>query len=167
MEQSFREAILPVLDAVDRVVQELDLAPSAVDIITRKWSGGEIRVGHPGDTSLPLPRWTVVEEVSNREVAQSGARFEMGDLRVGPVRPRFEGQACMPYEGGFTVEQLNPPVTDESTEIIYRVRQEHGFGTGWSGDYALQALVRDDPFEFYLVLRRMMEPKDRIQPLGP
>jgi hypothetical protein len=166
-ENSFRASLLPALEQVDRVVHELDLAPTAIDIITRKWSGGRKRVGVAGDTVLPLPRWTVVAEVSNREVAQSGGRFTMGDLRVGPIRPHFKGNACLIYNGGFTIDQLRPTVTDESTEIIYRARQEHGMGTGWSGDYYLVELTRDDPLEFYAVIRRLMETNNKVQPLDP
>jgi hypothetical protein len=166
MDQSFREALLPALDAIDRVVHELDLAPTAVDIVTRRWSGAELHQGTSGEETLHLPRWTIVEEISNHEVMQSGGRFEMGDLRVGPIRPKFEGSACMPYPGGFTVEELAPTAKDESTEIFYRVRQEHGLGTGWSGYYSLRALIRDDPLEFYLIIRRQMEP-GKEGPMAP
>jgi hypothetical protein len=164
---TFREAILPALSAVDSIVGMLDLAPTNLTIITRKWSSGTRREGTPGDDVLQIPSWTLIEEIGNREIAQSGGEFVMGDLRCGPIRPYFQGACCNGQPGGFTVEQLQPRVEEESTEVIYRVAQTHGLGTGWSGDYMLVALERQDPLEFFLVIRRRTKAQDRIPPLGP
>lgn len=163
---TFREAILPALSMVDSIIGSLDLAPTNLTIITRKWSSGTRREGTPGDEVLQIPSWTLIEEIGNREIAGSGGEYVMGDLRCGPVRPYFKGQCCDGKPGGFTVEQLQPVVEDESTEIIYRVAQTHGLGTGWSGDYSLVALEREDPLEFFLVIRRLVEAQDRIPPIG-
>lgn len=164
---SFRLAILPALAAADQVMATLDLVPTVVSIITRKWSGGQREVGTPGDTILRLPNWLVVEEISNREVMQSGGRFEMGDIRVGPIRPRYTADSCEGpgHPGGYTVDQLRPTTTNESTEFIYRLAQAHQFGTGWSGDYWLVELTREDPLEFFLVIRRRLENENTIPAL--
>jgi hypothetical protein len=163
---TFREAILPTLSAVDSIIGALDLAPTNLTIITRRWSSGTRREGTPGDEVLQIPDWTLIEEIGNREVAQSGGEYVMGDLRCGPIRPYFKGECCNGKPGGFTVEQLQPRAEDESTEIIYRVAQTHGLGTGWEGDYSLVALERQDPLEFFLIIRRSLEAQDPIPPIG-
>ena len=165
---TFRSAILPALSAADAVIGMLDLAPTVVSIVTRRWSGPEIREGSYGDTVLRLPRWLVVEEISNREVMQSGGRFNIGDLKVGPIRPYFTDGGCSgpPHPGGFTASQLKPVIEDQTTEILYRCQQAHGLGTGWSGDYGLVELIREDPLEFFLVIRRHIKASNPIAPLA-
>jgi hypothetical protein len=98
------------------------------------------------DTSLVLPTIYRVRQVTTREVASSGGRYEMGDMRVGPVTPAFtrdDGST-----GGFTEAQLKPDPTDEATETIYQLTGAHG------GDYALVAVESTRAFSWYLVLRR-------------
>ncbi len=169
--QTFRNAVLPGLSAADAVMATLDLAPYSVSIITRRWSGGRPKSGTPGDTVLQLPPWIVCKEVTEDQVRQSGGRFEIGDLWVGPIRPYFTGPSCNGVPGapgGFTQEQLNPIIEagDESTEIIYRVRQTHGLGSGTNGDYDLHRLHADDPLEYMLLLRRHHQTRDPVTPLG-
>jgi hypothetical protein len=163
---TFREAILPGLDSADRVVGMLDLAPSVVTIVTRMWSGGKRNEGNPGDTFLQLPQWTIVRELGNREVMDSGGDYVLGDLRVGPIRPTFQSP-CGGTTGGFTIEQLQPPCQSDSTEVFYNVVQAHGLGTGWSGDYNLVELNRDDPFQFILILHRRTNPNEPLPAIGP
>jgi hypothetical protein len=168
MPESFRASILASLSAADAVLLSLDLAPTVVSIITRRWSGGRPMTGTYGDSVLNLPRWLCVEEISNREVAQSGGTFVTGDLRIGPIRPSWNsGCSGISQSGGFTEEQLRPTVNDESVQIIYRMTQAHGLGTGWSGDYDVVELNRDEPLEFYLIVRRLMESQQTNLPLAP
>ena len=121
----FRESILPGLEAADRVTAILDLAPVQAAVVTRKWSRGQMKRGTPGETEVRLPEWITVKAMSVREIAQSGGRFEVGDLKLGPLRPKFG-------YGGFTLEELDPSVSDgyddESAEYFYRVRQTHREG---------------------------------------
>jgi hypothetical protein len=153
----FRESILPGLEAADRVTAILDLAPVQAAVVTRKWSRGQMKRGTPGETEVRLPEWITVKAMSVREIAQSGGRFEVGDLKLGPLRPKFG-------YGGFTLEELDPSVSDgyddESTEYFYRVRQTHREGAGYSGHYHLIEIRRDDPLEMWAIVRRHLEPSD-------
>src|ERR1022692_3422470 len=103
---TFREAILPALSSINGMINALDLAPTDLKIVTRKWSSGTRHEGTFGDEYLQIPAGTMVEEIGNREIAGSGGDYVMGDLRCGPIYPYFKGQCCDGKPGGFTVEQL-------------------------------------------------------------
>jgi hypothetical protein len=97
-------------------------------------------------TSLVLPVIYRVRQVTTREVTSSGGRYEMGDVRVGPITPEFirdDGST-----GGFTERQLKPEATDDATEIIYVLSGAH------AGEYALVALESTRAFSWFVVLRR-------------
>jgi len=159
---TLREQLLPALSAVDAILADLDLAPMQVEVVTRRWSGGRRRVGTPGETVTKLPRWVVVREVTTREVASSGGRFEMGDLKVGPIRPYFTEESCdgSVRPGGFTARELDPRVQAEGTEVVYRITPTHSMGTGDGGNYKLVHLHDDDPLAFFLIVRRTIDPSD-------
>lgn len=165
---SLRTALLPALDAISTILGPgaLDISPTRLTIITRSWDGGRRNVGRFTDGPVTeIPNWVPIRHVTQREIAGSGGRYEQGDVKIGPVLPAFgdPGCGCPPgapvagvpgVSGGFTPEQLNPTVTEEGIEIIYRLTPNHPNTTGIAGDYQLQDFQRDQPFEFYLVVGR-------------
>lgn len=159
---SFRSDILSSLAEIDDIVAELDLVPVKIERIVRRWSGGERGRGNPGDETLCLPRSVGAREVTTREIASSGGRFEMGDVKLGPVRPYFAEECCdtVGAPGGFTKEQLDPRAEDESEEVLYRLTRVHSMGTGMAGSYRLIHLQSDDPLEWTLYVRRRTDPSD-------
>jgi hypothetical protein len=173
---SLRTALLPALDAIDSILgpSTLDLSATRLTIITRSWDGGRRNSGSSVDGPVTeIPNWVPVRHVTQREIAGSGGRYEQGDVKVGPIRPAFgnQGYGCrsagrrgrppgapvptvLGASGGFTPEQLNPTVTEDGIEVIYRLTPNHPNTTGIAGDYQLLDFQRDQPFEFYLVVGR-------------
>lgn len=139
---------------------DLDLRPTTVTIITRRWSGGARGEGYSTDlTTLTLPNYTKVRhEKPPNEITGSGGSYEVGNITVGPITPRFvdsQGSAR-----GFTEADLAPLVTDQAVETIYRVAGQVT-GGGINGDYTRVDLQRDRRLRYMLLLVR-----DRTTP-GP
>lgn len=122
-----------------------DFYPIRVTVLVVQAAGAQFGVGPETVISslelTPCP----VTQVSSRVVAASGGTYQMGDIRVGPITPRFPG-------GGFTAEQVDPrltfsPAPTERRAVIYRLSGQV------TGDYALVSLDNFDPVDWYLVLR--------------
>lgn len=147
---SFREAMKMTCDTLRTIA-----GPSALDVIadqltirTRTWTGGttgRIGDGTPNDVDLIIPQIYKIQQVSTREIAGSGGRYEVGDIKVGPITPAY---SIGGKSGGFTVLQLNPTVTNDLTEIIYIIAGTH------SGEYQLLEERSWRRYRYELVLRR-------------
>lgn len=143
---SLRTAMLVVIDQVTNVLLPtvLDQCPSQLTIITRTWSGGAIDQGTASDAKLVLPQKFVFRQVTTREIANSGGRYEAGDLMVEGLIPHDPAN----HGVGYTEAQLAPTVSAEGTEIVYSVTGQH------AGEYTRGYLVSTDPYEYKLVLSR-------------
>jgi hypothetical protein len=146
--------MLPVADRLRALTgpDVFDVRTSRLVIITRVWTGGrrgaDAPPGEPRyrDTRLELPQIYKMRELSSREIASSGGRYEQGDVRVGPITPRFVDPDGV--EGGFTEEQLQPTVTRNGTEILYAIEGVH------AGEYQLVDLQSMRAFGYAITLRR-------------
>lgn len=131
-----------------------DMRPTSVEIVQKTWSGG--RRGNGRSTEivvLALPNYTKVRQVTSREIASSGGRYEEGDLVIGPITPAYPS---LPhgYTEGYTETQLVPRVAGQGQEIIYRMAQQSG-ATGIVGDMYLVEFKRDRVMRFELVVGRL------------
>jgi hypothetical protein len=124
----------------------MDQRPHRVSIITRTWSGGYRGAGASSETSLDLPQDFIVRQVSTREIASSGGRYELGDVKVENITPAYV--ASDGITGGFSPADLNPVVTRNGIEILYRIAGPH------AGDYQLVELESWRTYGYDLVLRR-------------
>lgn len=111
-----RDALLPVLDKARAIAGGLGFRPFRVTMRVRTWSGASIGDGVPTDMNTLVcvadgnsPRVTPLHE---REVVMSAGRYAGGDLRVGPLTPRYEG-------GGFEQQDLAP--ASPCTEVFWLV----------------------------------------------
>ncbi len=119
----------------------IPLRTSRVTVRTRTWPGKRGQ-GTPVDVDLQLPAYVKIREVREREVAASGGKIEMGDLRISSITPEFPG-------GGLSPAQIAPKATSSSVEIIYVL-------TGTiNGHYRRIAFHGDRPFRYELTLRRL------------
>lgn len=125
----------------------IDIRPNSISVVVRTWSSGKIGSGTPTDSTplvlTPVPK---VREVSTREVASSGGRFEMGDLRVGPITPSYTG----PPAGGYTTAQVAPEVAPDldGVEVLYLVTGPD------AGEYRRISINTDFALHYTLTLRR-------------
>jgi len=152
---SLRTRVLPVFERLRALAgpERFDIRIARVAVVTRTWSGGyrEADPPTPGtpryvDVVLELPPFYDVVQLSTREIASSGGLYEMGDVKVGPITPRFtraDGTI-----GGFSESDLKPTPTANGVEIIYMLIGAH------AGEYQLVELRSLRPFGYDAVLRR-------------
>jgi hypothetical protein len=151
---SLRTRMLPVFDRLRAKTgpSGFDIRPTSLAIITRRWTSGTVGVA-PDDPAVPpytdgrlaLPAVYKVRQVTTREIASSGGRYEAGDVHLGPITPAYTNSDGS--QGGLSESQLKPD-GDEATEIVYELAGAH------AGEYALIALVSTAPFSWWLVLTR-------------
>lgn len=125
----------------------MGLRPNAVSVITRTWASGRVGNGTFDDgVPLVLSPTPKVREMSTREIASSGGRYEMGDLVVGPITPSYTG----PPAGGYSVDQVAPKVSPDQTgvEVIYLVTGSD------AGEYSRISLNSDFALHYTLTIRR-------------
>ena len=162
----------PLLHAVD-VIRSIQ-GPSAfgvvvtqVTVVQRVWFGGQVgSEGGTSDSSLPgspcgLPMYYPVVPLSTRQVMGSGGQYEWGDIRVGPITPKFADTLCSPpVSGGFSEGDLHPVANVDGVEVIYVLTGRH------AGEYQFVALESWDPTGYSLVLRRRIaQPVEPTTPL--
>ena len=134
-----------------------DVRPYQLTIRTRIWSGGLRGKGNYVDTNFVVPQIVKMRRLKQEEIANSGGKYEMGDILFEPFTPAYPANALTGQPaGGFTEAQLAPRATANGTEIIYIVTGQH------AGEYSLIELRSDKSFRFGLVLRR-----SRTSPLPP
>jgi hypothetical protein len=135
------------------------LRESAVSVVTRTWSSG--RIGYPDSTATsytdttPLPIVHTggfnpkIREMSTREISASGGLYELGDLIVGPITPRYP-DAPAAQVGGYTEAQVAPRVAADApgVEVIYLVTGPE------AGRYRRVTVTVDHALHYTLVLRR-------------
>lgn len=132
-----------MVDAVRAIAgpSGLDVRVYQLTIITRTWPDGRPGLGKPSDVALVLPKIYKIENISAKEIAASGGRYQQEDIRVGPVTPAFSG-------GGYSEAQLAPEGAN-GVEIIYQLSD----GTKTT-DYALVEIKTGAAFHYTLVIRR-------------
>ena len=152
---SLRKRILPVFDRLRALAgpARFDLRPSRVAVVTRTWTGGGRREADPPpgspmyvDAVLELAPIYKMRQLTTHEIAGSGARYEAGDVIVGPVTPAFTKAGGM--RGGYSEADLAPSAPRPGVEIFYRIVGPH------EGEYERIELRSFQPFAYELVLRR-------------
>ncbi len=92
-----------------------------------------------------MPATYEVRQLTTREVASSAGRYEAGDVKVGPLTPRYV--AADGSTGGVSEAQLKPE-GDAGAEIVYQLVGGH------AGEYALVGVETTAPFGWWVTLRR-------------
>lgn len=148
---SFRTGLLQRVAAIRKnVPASLDLRQqNKLTIVVRVWHG--TRIGGAGgftDSKLELVDRPRVKQLTTREIASSGGRYEAGDLRVQHLTPS-NGAGV-----GYTVEQLAPPiegVAAQRTQVLYLLEGPH------RGTYRRIALETTSDVSWHIVLRRTQD----------
>ena len=126
--------------------EHMNQRPHRLSILTRTWSGGYKEAGEASETAIDLPQHFPVRQVSTREIAASGGRYEQGDMAVEGITPEYVDPGG--NLRGYSPLALDPRVTRNGVEIIYRLTGPH------EGDYQLVELQSWRPYSYTLVLRR-------------
>ena len=151
---SLRTRMLPVFDRLRALTgpSRFDIRPTSLTIITRRWTSGTVgadpndpREVPYSDSRLELPAVYRVRQLTTKEIASSGGRYETSDVRVGPITPAYA--TTDGATGGVSEAQLKPN-GDEGMEIIYELVGSH------AGEYSLMGLVSTTPFGWWVVLGR-------------
>lgn len=122
-----------------------DIRASQLVIRQRTWASG-FRGGDGGftDVDLPITQIYHFRQLTTREIAGSGGRYEMGDLKIGPITPTFSSMTT----GGFSEAQLKPTVGTNGVENIFLITGQH------AGEYDIIELQSTKAFSFFVVIRR-------------
>lgn len=127
---SLRDDILPTVAGGWQIVQDLGFASATITIRTRRWSGGQVKLGSPQDSDTTLS--------PNAQTTERGD----GELQVYAITPAFSG-------GGYTPAQLNPEASGDS-ESYWIVTDDNG-----THNYKLHSLDTSDDVEYKAVLRAL------------
>lgn len=141
---SFRTVFCDVADTLRSLTGPdiFDIRTSQLTIRTRTYPDGR-RSSQSAfiDSDLVLPQQYKVQQVKTSEIASSGGKYEIGDVKVGPITPRGDTL-------GFTELQLQPKPVDDGVEIQYILTGAH------AGMYSRVELQSTKPFSYFLILRR-------------
>lgn len=157
MSLTFREAALFALEQSRKVMGPtgIDLRSDGAVVRTRTWASGE--KGKPPvsgaayvDVDVQIPIWTNINQVTTAEIAQSGGRYEVGDVKIGPITPAYPSPLPGVAAGGMTPAQLNPRITTRGVEVLYVINGAHG------GEYTLLRADTMNPLEYNLFVRRRL-----------
>jgi hypothetical protein len=121
---------------------------SQVTIRVRRWSGGRLGIGIATDTDDVMPRRWPVRQLSQREIASSGGKFNDGDIRVSDISPAYVSHGG----GGFSPARLDPsvlfPKPNSDAEVFYLLDGDQ------TGTFTLVSLdTASDPVSWSMVLR--------------
>lgn len=153
---SFRDDLLPDLDAIRGIPGELGLRRFTVTVRVKTTTG--VRPGVVGgttttvDTVLKVGNGTQnpkVAEVSVRDVVASGGLYETGDYRIGPLTHEWSN-------GGTSLDTTNPATTSTGREVFYILE-----GPGFASGGVICKRVSDESlpnFHINVVVRRMGAP---------
>jgi hypothetical protein len=131
-----------VLQKTRPLLADLGLRQNSLSLVVRSWTGKPGATGSAATDSeaveiFPIPR---IRQLSSREVASSGGRYQDGDLRVDRLSPKHPG-------GGYDPEDLRPSV-GQNQEIVYLVTGPN------EGEHELVDFDSSQNFQYVLVLRR-------------
>lgn len=148
---AFKESMKQLADNLRALAgpASFDVIADQLTIRSRFWPSGlrgPLTDAHT-DTDLVIPQIYKIQQVSTKEIASSGGKYEQGDIKIGPITPAYTTSTGT---GGFSAAQLNPNGAD-GTEIIYVIAGTHG------GDYQLLEEQSWKRFSYFLVLRRRYE----------
>jgi hypothetical protein len=143
---SFRTGILPAIARIRALTgpDGFDIRMNQVTIAVRTWSGARLHQGSATDATTVLPQHFPVKHLEQREIANSGGVYEMGDILVDHITPTDGADV------GYSPTQLKPTITTDNQERVYILTGTH------AGEYALVELRTFRPFTWQLVLRRRL-----------
>ena len=142
--ETLRTDLLEVADELRglRNPDILDQLQSQLLIRTRTYTDGKRTArGTYTDSDLLLNQDYKFRQLTTREIASSGGKYEMGDNIVGPITP-FNGSI------GYTEAQLQPKPPRDGVDIIYVVLGAH------AGEYSRVEFRSTRPYRYEIVIRR-------------
>lgn len=113
---TFRDSILPSVNAIRAIPGLLGWRPYSVAIETRTWSGAEIGQGTETVTLTPITeangqppktRW-----LNTEQMALGG--YERATIEIGPMTPAYPG-------GGLLAQTLEPHTLPANTVVQYKL----------------------------------------------
>lgn len=141
---TFRTVFLDVADTLRALTgpEVFDIRTTKLTVISRNYVGGR-RSSQAAyvDSELDLPQIYKIRPLKTNEIADSGGKYEQGDIIVGPITPKGDTL-------GWTEAELQPKPSQDGLDVIYRCTGAH------NGDYSRVELRSHKPFSYYLILRR-------------
>ncbi len=146
---TFRDGLLPMLDSIRGIPNELGLRLFTVTVVVRTWSGSRVGLGTKTDVETEL---TVagdaapirVRSLKSQEVIASGGLYTSQDFKAGPMTPAYPG-------GGVDIATILPAPTATPTEVLWRIE---GPGMASDGTWFTQIdNTSDANLHYYVILR--------------
>jgi hypothetical protein len=113
---TFRDAILPSVNAIRAIPGQLGWRPYSLTIEVRTWSGAQIGEGTETVTSYPITelygqppktRWLNTEQLAI-------AGYEKATIEIGPMTPSYPG-------GGILASLMEPETLPKNTVVQYKL----------------------------------------------
>lgn len=125
---SKRDNILPAFDRARTKLDTLGLRRYAVATRRRTWSGGRKGLGTATTADTPLVPTPRVRQLSTREIAASGGKYQQGDFRIDRITPAFAKVASPVTRTGTGAGTVTPASAIPATGVT-------------AGSYAVRVLI--------------------------
>jgi hypothetical protein len=144
------DELLPDLDTILGIPDELGLCPFTVTVYVSTWSGSAPGLGTRTTTSTVLTnaqgtRRVVAQRMKASDVVASGGVYTADDWKIGPFAQPAPGS-------GVSFAQVNPPTSGNVAEVFYRIDGPAFPSTG--GWYQRKADMIDDALMHWVIVEK-------------
>lgn len=144
-EPTLRDDILPVVDEMRQIPDDLGLRRYSLTMRMRRWSGGKPGLGSPTDTDLEILPRPKVRVMTTKEIAQSAGTYRMGDFKVEKITPNFISDT---ERHGFKPSDLDVEADEDQEDVVAVLVGDEGEIECTVVEYHF-----DLPFNYWMVLR--------------
>lgn len=153
---SLRDDLLPAIDAIRGIPDQLGTRLYDVSIRVRSWSGSRPAVDNSSSSDADAAfgvdagtHRTRVVQLTSRDLIASGGNYSDADLKVGPLTPKYAG-------GGFEPSDFDPEPTSAPVEIFFKIVGP-GMRAGGSWFKKINTNVVGTPFRYTFIVRAVAE----------
>ena len=145
---TLRDDLLPVIDDLRQIPDDLGLRRYRVLLRSRAWPGGKPGIGKPVDTDTEIVPAPKVRLLSTKEVAESGGTYRAGDFKVEKITPAY-APALDNGRKGWAPGQLVQEPQGAGNDVLLVLVGDEGPLECTVVEYHF-----DRPFNYWLVARK-------------
>lgn len=143
-----RDGLLPVLDRLRQIPDNLGIRRYSVILRKRSWPGGVPGKGTPKDVDVEIVPKPRVRLLTAKEVADAGGTYATGDYKVEKITPKYAAEMAG-GRTGWSPGQIIQAVGAQGDDIALLLVGDEGTIECTPVEYHF-----DRPFNYWLVARR-------------